>query len=156
MLQGRFDPTLYDLRVIVMLVAPQRLTGLVVSLETRITLLDYLPLTFAIRPQMSMSQRVIVAGGPDVGRYIIIGLFRCCGVCGLIRCCSRIGTTPKPHTYGRQQSEKILFHDNLLFFNGEQERQKKEPSGTYSGKETSARFFRTHFLSTRTVAGILL
>ena len=50
MLQSLVNPTRHHLGVIVMLIAPQRLSRLVMPLETGITLLDHLPLAFTVGP----------------------------------------------------------------------------------------------------------
>ena len=69
----RVDPPLHNTRVIVMLIAPERLLGLVVAVETGRAPLDDLPLAVTLAPEHTPPYGIIVTRGPDIGRNMVLG-----------------------------------------------------------------------------------
>ena len=72
-LEGSLDPLFHHDGIIVHLIAPERLTGLVMLGETLVSLLDHLPLPYTFFPEPFMTELVVMTGWPDIGADI--GLF---------------------------------------------------------------------------------
>ena len=56
-----------------MLIAPERLLGLVVAVETGRAPLDDLPLAVTLAPEHTPPYGIIVTRGPDIGRNMVLG-----------------------------------------------------------------------------------
>jgi hypothetical protein len=74
--KGCLDPFLNHDRIVIHLVAPERLAGLVMLRETLVSLLDDFPLPYSFFPEPLVGKRIVVARRPDVSADIDVVIDR--------------------------------------------------------------------------------